>query len=55
MELGVALSAVGEILGYIMGNGLEECFGCMRKRALGEWSQGLQHKVGRSYGRVREG
>lgn len=50
MELGVALSPVGETLGYVMGNGLEECLGCMRNLALGEWSQGLQPKVVRSSG-----
>lgn len=33
----VVLRAVGEYC--IIGNGLEECLGCIRKLALGEWSQ----------------
>lgn len=49
MELGVALSAVGEILGYIMGNGLR------LYEEIGSWRTEPGTTVVRSYGRLREG
>lgn len=39
----------------IIGNGLEEGLGCVRKLTLGEWSWGLWLKVVRNYWRLREG
>lgn len=43
MELGVALRASGDCC--VIGNGLKECLGCIRKLALGERSQGRQLKA----------